>query len=158
VDGCRAAAQGDPERYPAPRRKREVEKHRLTVAVVEDGPRILLFRRPEESELLAGTWELPWVEASDPESALAARYSGRWRLGPPVAQVRHGITHRDLEVEVHRATVTQGGSPGGEVAEGPEAGWFDAAGRATLPLSSLVGKVLKALPAAEAPASRRRAR
>jgi len=31
-----------------------------------------------------------------------------------------------------------------EVAEGVEAGWFDAAERESLPLSSLVGKVLGA--------------
>jgi len=154
--GCRAANQEDPESYPAPRRKREVEKHLLVVAVVEDGPRVLLFRRPEESGLLAGTWELPWVESTEPEAALAARYGGRWSLGPEVARVRHGITHRDLEVQVHRA----GLASGGEAAEGPEAGWFDAPGREALPLSSLVGKVLASLPApvAEAAPSRRRAR
>jgi A/G-specific adenine glycosylase len=143
--GCRAAAEGDPERYPAARAKRATEKRQLVVAVVEDASGVLLFRRPDDSELLAGTWELPWVEAEDggsretAEQSLAARYGGGWRLGPRVAEVRHGITFRDLEVAVHRAEV-RGGS---EVREGKEAGWFDAEGRAGLPLSSLVGKVLK---------------
>jgi A/G-specific adenine glycosylase len=155
--GCRAAAEGDPERYPAARAKREAEKRRLVVAVVEDGQGVLLFRRPDDSELLAGTWELPWVEGDDgaAAAALAARYGGRWRLGPRVAEVRHGITFRDLEVAVHRAEV----ETGGEVREGPEAGWFGAAARAALPLSSLVGKVLKKVlspppPAAGPPARR----
>jgi A/G-specific adenine glycosylase len=145
---CRAAAEGDPERYPTPRPRRERERLRLVAAVVEqgagDGGEILLVRRPEGSALLAGTWEVPWVEAAGRRRAaagLAARYGGAWRLGPLLARVRHSITHRDLEVAVHRAEL----AGGGEVAEGVEAGWFDARGRAGLPLSSLVGKVLAAL-------------
>jgi A/G-specific adenine glycosylase len=147
--GCRAAREGDPEIYPVARAKREGEHHRLAVAVVEKEGGVLLFRRPEDSVLLAGTWELPWVtvevngvpEAEAPEAALAARYGGRWTLGPRTAGVRHGITYRDLEVDVHPASL----SWGGEVREGWAAGWFDAAGRAALPLSSLVGKVLAAI-------------
>jgi A/G-specific adenine glycosylase len=147
--GCRAAREGDPERYPVARVKREAERHRLAVAVVERDGGVLLFRRPEDSALLAGTWELPWVtvevngvpEEEAPEAALAQRYGGRWKLGPRAAGVRHGITYRDLEVDVHPASLAWGG----EVREGWAAGWFDAAGRAMLPLSSLVGKVLAAL-------------
>ncbi len=151
--GCRAAAEGDPERYPAPKMKRASERLRLLVAVVEDASGVLLFRRPEGSALLAGTWELPWVtlerdgvaEVGDPDTALAGRYGGLWTLGPRMAGVRHGITYRDLEVDVHRADLAWGG----EVRGGMAAGFFDEAGRAGLPLSSLVGKVLKALPPAE---------
>lgn len=166
--GCRAAREGDPERYPVARAKREGERRRLLVAVVEREGSVLLFRRPEDSVLLAGTWELPWVtveidgvpQANTPEAALAARYGGTWSLGPRAAGVRHGITYRDLEVDVHRAEL----SWRGEVGEGMAAGWFDAAGRSGLPLSSLVGKVLGALegngvnPAAPARRSRSRRR
>ena len=142
--GCLAAGQGNPEEYPQPRTKRAVEKRRLLVAVVENAHGVLLFRRPDDSELLAGTWELPWVEEEEREAAaaLAARYGGRWRLGPLLAEVRHGITFRDLAVAVHRAELETPGEIR-EKREGREAGWFDAAGRAGLPLSSLVGKVLK---------------
>ncbi len=164
LSGCRAAREGDPERYPIPKVKREGERHRLLVAVVEEGGGVLLFRRPEDSTLLAGTWELPWMtrerngrpEPGDPEPALAERYGGRWTVGPRIAGVRHGITYRDLEIDVHRAELAWGG----EVREGVAAGFFDAAGRAGLPLSSLVGKVLGALgasgptPSAAAPARR----
>ena len=164
--GCRAAQEGDPERYPTPKVKRQAERRRLLVAVVEDGVGVLLFRRPEDSPLLAGTWELPWTtlerdgiaETADPGLALAGRYGGRWTLGPRAAGVRHGITYRDLEVDVHRAELAWGG----EVRDGMAAGFFAAAGRAGLPLSSLVGKVLGALetatPAAAAPARRSRTR
>ena len=149
AEGCRAAAAGEPERYPEARVKREAEKRRMLVAVVEDASGVLLFRRPDDSLLLAGTWELPWVEDVDgePAAALAARYGGGWRLGPQVAEVRHGITFRDITVAVHRAELATGGRQ--EVRDRPAAGWFDAAARAGLPLSSLVGKVLKKLLAAE---------
>jgi A/G-specific adenine glycosylase len=167
LPGCRAAREGAPERYPTPKVKREAERRRLLVAVVENGAGVLLFRRPEDSTLLAGTWELPWTtlerdgvrEPEDPGAALAGRYGGRWTLGSRAAGVRHGITYRDLEVDVHRAEL----AGEGEVREGVAAGFFDAAGRAGLPLSSLVGKVLKALPPlttarGEAPARRSRTR
>ena len=141
--GCQAAAEGNPERYPAARARRQAERKMWLVAVVEDGGGVLLFRRPDDSEILAGTWELPWVdgEAGEPALAFTARYGGSWRVGPQVARVRHGITFRDIEVAVHRAEV----AAAGEMREGREAGWFDDAGRAGLPLSSLVGKVLKEL-------------
>jgi A/G-specific adenine glycosylase len=150
--GCRAAAKGDPERYPTARPRRERERLRLVAAVVEGSPEqagsvlgsVLLVRRPEGSSLLAGTWEVPWVEAAGRRGAaagLAARYGGTWTLGPRLAQVRHSITHRDLTVAVHRAEI----AGGGEVAEGVEAGWFDGEERSGLPLSSLVGKVLGAI-------------
>ncbi|HEY4588694.1 MAG TPA: hypothetical protein VII86_05680, partial [Thermoanaerobaculia bacterium] len=83
-----------------------------------------------------------------------------WTLGPRVGGVRHGITYRDLEIDVHRAELAWGG----EVREGMAAGFFDEAGRAGLPLSSLVGKVLAAVSGtgptstAEAPARRSRSR
>jgi A/G-specific adenine glycosylase len=162
ADDCRALAEGNPELYPAPRTKRSSEKRRLVVAVVEQEARgVLLFRRPDESTLLAGTWELPWVDADggDAAAALGARYGGRWRLGPQIAEVRHGITFRDLTVAVHRAELDNAGEMrAGEQKEGSE-GWFDAPGRAGLPLSSLVGKVLeKVLSSPASPAGSRRAR
>lgn len=160
--GCRAAGKGTQEDYPSARAKRASERHRLLVAVVESGDGVLLFRRPDDSTLLAGTWELPWVTLEQdgvplegsPEGALAARYGGRWTLEGRAARVRHGITYRDLDVEIHRAVLAWGG----EVRGGMAAGWFDEAGRAGLPLSSLVGKVLGALTGSGAPAMRSRSR
>lgn len=136
--GCRARQEGDPERYPVVRAKRERELHRLLVVVVERDGGVLLFRRQEDSALLAGIWELPWTYLEPaPEEGLAERYGGRWSLGPRVGGVRHSITFRDLELEVHRAELA---------APAPEGvwGWFGEAERAEMPLSSLVRKVLRA--------------
>jgi A/G-specific adenine glycosylase len=163
--GCRAAGEGDPERYPAVRAKRATERLRLLVAVVETGDGVLLFRRPDDSTLLAGTWELPWAAlerdglpvGGSPEGALGVRYGGRWTLALRAARVRHGITFRDLQIDVHRASLAWGG----EVRDGMAAGWFDEAGRGGLALSSLVGKALGALTpptGSGAPAKRSRSR
>jgi A/G-specific adenine glycosylase len=143
--GCRAAAAGTAELFPLATRKRERERVELVAAVVRLGERTLLFRRPEDSTVLGGTWEVPWVERTeggDPADDLARRYGGSWRLGVRWGEVRHGITYRDLRVEVWAAEL----SAGDGVAEGPEAGWFDSAERARLALSSLVAKVLEKVP------------
>lgn len=164
---CRARAEGEPESYPVARRRRETQRVRRAVVVVEDGPArdgtpggpVLLFRRPDDADLLAGTWELPWVElpvdgeTPEPDTPaeritreLGRRYGGRWRLGGHLGRVRHGITYRSIEVEIYRgareaAAADRPGGDGGETA-GADAGFFDAAERRDLPLSSLVSKVL----------------
>jgi A/G-specific adenine glycosylase len=160
TEGCAALATGEPERFPPPRRRRATTEVKLLVALVEEEGRALLFRRPEGSTLLAGTWEVPWVElegGSDggeqvrarAAAALAARYGGAWQLGTVLAAVRHGITHRAIEAQVVAARL----SGTGAVEEGMEAGWFNAEERHALPLSSLVGKVIRAAAEAGVPVS-----
>jgi A/G-specific adenine glycosylase len=160
--GCGAADEGRPELYPPPRRRRATEIRRLLVAVVAskgDPDRVLLFRRsrqlseavpgtPSREGLPAGAWELPWLELEDepPPPRLAQKYGGEWRLGPVLAAVRHGITYRDLRVTICGADLLFAGAD--EVREGIESGWFDAGERSALPMSALVGKVLRARAAA----------
>ena len=150
AEECRARAEGDPERYPEVRKKRPPVRVRWLVAAVEAEGRRLLFRRPDDEDLLAGTWELPWVPLAEgvecAAEALAARYGGRWQLGEAVATVRHSITHRAIEVEVRRAECRSGGVvEADEVAEGPEGGWFAPEEIAELATSSLVAKIVGAL-------------
>jgi A/G-specific adenine glycosylase len=164
LSGCEAARGGEPERYPPPRRRRRSERRQLLVAVVAMSGRVLLYRRPPTSRLLAGTWELPWLELAaggqeSRETLLADKYGGDWQLGAVVAAVRHGITYRDLQVTICRAAWRPGGggaaaglATADEVREGAMSGWFDERQRALLPTSSLVGKVLRACARAEAAA------
>ena len=180
--GCAGAAEGRPELYPLPRRRRRTEIRQLLVAVVasrENPDRVLLFRpSPRLPRAAPGTapspglpadaWELPWLELRDeqppptrrrlsPAAALfadrgrafAEKYGGDWRLGPALAAVRHGITYRDLRVTILGAELLSVGAD--EVREGVESGWFDAGERAALPMSALVGKVLRARAAALTP-------
>jgi A/G-specific adenine glycosylase len=138
--GCRAARESDPELFPVARPKRDRELHRLAVAVVERNGGILLFRRPGDSTLMAGLWELPWAAAEQAEKGLSERYGGRWSLGERLGGVRHSITYRDLELDVHLARLGRG-----KTRPEIESGWFGERERAGLPLSSLVSKVLRVL-------------
>lgn len=142
---CRARLAGDPERYPLPRRRRAVEKVEWVIAVARYRGRVLLFRRPEESRLMAGMWELPTVPQQPRlaaiEESLAGVYGGSWRLEAVRHRVRHAITHRALTLHVHLARF----EAGDEVGEGPEAAWVGPADRPAFPVSSMVEKVMSAL-------------
>jgi A/G-specific adenine glycosylase len=136
---CAGRAGGAPERFPRRRARRAPRRVRLLVALVERDGRVLLFRRAESEVLLAGTWELPWIE-SDGEGAnrrLAARYGGAFELGDTLGRVSHAITTRRLEATVRRASFAAAG-----IAEGREAAWVEPHQIATLPVSSLVRKAL----------------
>jgi A/G-specific adenine glycosylase len=148
-EGCRALAAGDPEAYPPPRRRRPTERQRRLLALVEREGRLLLFRRSEDSGLMPGLWELPWVELGTgeggegeppaPPAALARRYGGRWKVGRRLAGLAHGITYHAIEIDLHRAEVAGTGA----LTDSPlEAGWFTRDQLRSLPLSSLVTKAL----------------
>jgi len=141
---CRAAATGEPERYPVLGQRLPLLRQRRQVAVVESTGRLLLFRRPMDSARMAGIWELPWIDEArkeKPEVALGDRYGGRWEVGVTRGCLRHCVTNRLFQIEVVEAKMRSGL----EVAEGPEAGWFSRPELAGVPVTGLVGKVLKLL-------------
>jgi A/G-specific adenine glycosylase len=143
---CAAFAAGSPERFPRPRQRPATEKVRRGVFVARDATRYLLVRRPDEARLMAGFWELPWLdgmEAPGRAAALAAKYGGAWEIDGPVARVRHSITYRRFEIAVYSARRQPE-----EVAETseptPSRGWFQRDEIDELATSSLVRKVLRA--------------
>jgi len=141
VAGCRAAASGEPEAYPPAGRRRAMVKSRRAVVIARRGGRILFFRRPDDSELLAGLWELPWVDESDGqrlEERLSRRYGGHWVVGEPESTVRHAITFRSIEVRIRHGALKDSGAVG----EGREARWLAPAALDRKPLSGLDRKVL----------------
>lgn len=142
ASGCRARITGNPERFPPPRRRRQVERVDLAVAVAWQEDRVLMFRRPEGGGLLAGLWELPNVQwrgaLATVGKALSSLYGGRWKLEPASDEVRHGITHHALVLHVHPARF----SADDVVAEGPEAAWVAIGEIPDYPSSSAVEKVL----------------
>ncbi len=141
AEECSARLEGTQESYPKARAERATEEIAVIAVLVEDDQgRTLLFRRPEDSSLLAGLWEVPWTESSgtDVTEELGRRYGGNWRLGKKIGAARHGITYRDLRVTIYRGEI----AGGGEVREGPEAGWFTFEQIGELGTSSLVAKIL----------------
>ena len=141
---CLAASANKPEQYPVTGRREPAIRQSRLVVVVENAGRLLLFRRPQDSSRLAGLWELPWIDEEpeeESEQALEQRYGGRWEVGPQRGRVRHSVTNRSFQVEVVEAKL----SFDDEVAEGPQAGWFSRGELAGMPVTGLVGKVVKLL-------------
>jgi A/G-specific adenine glycosylase len=140
-EGCRAAAAGTPEAYPAARRRAATLHQRLTAAWVEDGDgRLLLARRAASESVLPGLWELPTVAARGPRrtaAALAARYGGSWRLGERRRELRHTVTFRILEIELRAAAWQPDG-----VAEPSSLAWHAPASARGLALTGATRKLL----------------
>jgi len=104
---CAARRTGTPEQFPARVPRPATLEVASYAAVLRRDERYLWRRRPEGG-LNAGLWELPTTEwhGGTPDEDRAAKALGelarqlgcRWSVGPPLAKVRHGITH-------HRVTV-----------------------------------------------------
>jgi A/G-specific adenine glycosylase len=140
---CRALAAGLvevlPERKPRPR----PVAVRVAAAVVERDGRVLLVRR-ESGRLMGGMWEVPQtsLEAGglgDLEPELATRHGLRVSAGPLLARVRHAITFRRIQVDVHAARLRR------NVAGDAERFAWVRPQEVTLPVSSLTKKILRAL-------------
>jgi A/G-specific adenine glycosylase len=142
--GCLAAQSGAPESYPAKGPAAKRQHRRRLIALVRRGEKYLLFKRPEDSKLLAGIWEFPWVDddgVAGAEEGLAGRYGGRWSLGAQYGSIRHAITFRSFEVSVRGAALSEGL----DLAEGREAAWLKEDEISEKPHSSLVRKVFDKL-------------
>ena len=142
--GCAAREEGEPERYPPAKKRRQVERVELAVVRVEREGRILFFRRPDHLEVMPGLWELPNVPWSrrrgEREEQLGRRYGGEWILGSVERKVRHAVTYRAMTLYIQEGNLEWGGTVG----EGPEARWIGDEERSRYAMSSMVEKALTA--------------
>jgi A/G-specific adenine glycosylase len=91
--------------------------------------KIRMVRRPEESSLMPGMWELPQLyDAPKPLPAV-----------PPWRTFRHSITVTDYTVHVFLNTPLPEGSP-----RGPRGSWIAVNRIPQLPITGLARKILKA--------------
>jgi A/G-specific adenine glycosylase len=142
--GCRALAEGAPERFPVKAAKADKPQRRgaAFVAVRSDGA--ILLRRRATSGLLGGMSEVPmtaWTARQDGEThAGAAPFPARWR---ECGQVSHVFTHFALTLDVYCAQMNG-------AAKAPAGSWWSAPGDlAGEALPSLVKKAIeKAVPGA----------
>ena len=89
---CRAFASGEPERFPAPKRKtRRPVRHGIAWWIERDG-RVWLVRRPARG-ILGGMAALPGTQWTDEPPAASAT----------LGRIRHGFTHFRLELAVAAA-------------------------------------------------------
>ena len=157
--GCRAFQTSglDPRAYPVAGRRRTRRAIHCFTAVVESGRGLLLHRRPNGADWLAGRWHLPTVElvrghesASHAAELLRMEFGGAWECDDDDVAVRHTVTYRDFVVRValarwrpDRPAPEAGASRAGSGRCGLE--WFALEEIDDLPTSSLLGKSLGVL-------------
>jgi A/G-specific adenine glycosylase len=142
-EGCRANAEGQPEAYPPPRRRRAVIALRWVAACCVDREGAWLLRRIDEGPILRGLWLPPLAELEDHADPVdEAR-----RLLPDVKgrdltagqAVRHHITHRRIDVFPVRVEA--------ECFDPPSDNWRWVDPREPgVPTSSLLAKLVENLP------------
>ena len=111
---CMAYRLKTPEAYPAPRPRRTTELHYLATAVIRRKSRVALIRGLD-SGLLPDLWNFPAAFGStragalrhlqEKLSALTGGVAGVVKICPPLAEVRHTITHRSIRAHVYPAEV-----------------------------------------------------
>ena len=134
---CAARAAGTQLQRPARRERPAAPVVAISLAVIHDGSRVLLERRPRGG-LLGGLWAFPEarVEGGEVAAAAAAMALARERglevsAGPrPLPERRHRFTH--LDARYLPWSIRLGGLRG---ADGPDRAWVDprAPGERALP-------------------------
>ncbi|WP_054950575.1 A/G-specific adenine glycosylase [Numidum massiliense] len=125
---CRARLRGVHEQLPRKKKRGKVESIALFCAVLSDGERVLLRRRPQNG-LLAGMWEFPTWDSTE-RSLSVPGYDIDWN--GPRGQVTHVFSHVKWEVTVVTGSVRSGtahkrGGEGGasDVIDASDAGVAD---------------------------------
>jgi len=139
---CGARAEGRPEAYPQPRRRRATVALRWVAACALDPERRWLLRRVDDGPILRGLWLPPIAEITmgvDPVAAamrlLPDRAFLKAEIGPPV---RHNITHRKIDVVPVRVEIDHVQPPSDDWR------WLDPDDPG-VPTSSLLAKLTRAL-------------
>ena len=93
---CEARREGKEKELPVKLRRMEMKRVERTVLLIERGERILLWKRTDAAQKLAGFWELP-----EPEHLPDAR------IGDLAGIFRHSITNHIYLFKVFKATVSE---------------------------------------------------
>jgi A/G-specific adenine glycosylase len=101
---CRAYAVGDPEGYPAPRRRAPTPHYDVTAGVIWRGEQVLIAQRPLDG-LLGGMWEFPGGKKEPEETLVECLKRELWEelgieveVGQQLTVVRHAYTHFRITV------------------------------------------------------------
>lgn len=148
---CVAQQQGRQAEFPAPRPKRARPLRRVRMLLLrDDHGAVLLERRPPQG-IWGGLWCPPELgEESVPE--WATRVLGTPVVaGAPLAALRHGFTHFELEIEPVPADLS---APPSALMEPGRWVWYNARSPAKLGLAAVVSRLIEAhspCPAAATP-------
>jgi A/G-specific adenine glycosylase len=137
---CKANQRNSPELYPAPCPRRASEPHSLAAAVIQRDKRVLMVRGLDDG-LLGDLWNFPAAFGKSPSEArarLRARLRdlvrGPVRIGRKVAEIRHGITYRSIQVQMYQAGIDAG-------PQGHSVRWIPISGIGKAAVSQLARKI-----------------
>jgi A/G-specific adenine glycosylase len=138
---CGARAEGRPELYPRPRRRRETVSLLWVAACAVDHEHQWLLRKVDHGPILRGLWLPPLAEivtGDDPATIALGLLPGKVDSKPDTArQVRHTITHRKIDVVPVRAEIGAVDPPSNDWR------WADPMNPG-VPTSSLLAKLVRA--------------
>ncbi|MFU8896876.1 MAG: A/G-specific adenine glycosylase [Gammaproteobacteria bacterium] len=138
---CEARRQGRQDEFPGarPRRSRPLRRARMLLLQDQAGA-LLLEQRPPQG-VWGGLWCPPELGEESPADWAARVLGAAVEAAPPLAAVRHGFTHFELEIEPVPARVTSDGAilmePGRWV-------WYNARSPARLGLAAVVSRLIDA--------------
>ncbi len=127
---CKARKQGLQQELPVKSKKARTVNVQLAVAIVQRGESLLMRRRPPDSEVMPGFWELPQAEGTGELERLGIH------CVETIGGFKHAITYRAIAAQAYRARL-QGERPAGHR-------WITAARRQRLPVTTITKKSLKA--------------
>ncbi|MGZ4135033.1 MAG: A/G-specific adenine glycosylase [Tumebacillaceae bacterium] len=111
---CRGYAEGVQEDLPVKEKKKPPRPVDMTAAVLRDGDRVLIRRRPDKG-LLAGLWEFPGGERGEGETLeqglrrhLAEAFDIEVEPQRLFAQVEHTFSHLRWDMRVYDCTLISG--------------------------------------------------
>jgi len=140
---CQGYKSGQPQRYPQPRPRRESESVCLAAAILRRGPRVAMVRGLGEG-LLGDLWNFPSALGRSRVEALTRLRHKLAALGfpslpleDPVAEVRHGITHRSIRALAYPGEIS---SPPDKAAGG-RVRWFPVSRLRQAAISQLARKI-----------------
>jgi A/G-specific adenine glycosylase len=146
---CEANRLGLQEPIPPKKKAKAITEVREVAAVVRDGGRVLLCRRPADAARWQNMWEVPHAEArpDEPDDAAAIRVAAeltglRIEPGAVLLTVRHGVTRYSITMTCVEAAARGGSFSSGFYAEGR---WVELDTLADYPVSAPQRKLMTAL-------------
>jgi A/G-specific adenine glycosylase len=147
AENCLARSRGTVPKRPVPRPRKATRAIQAAVAILTDGERIFLQKRPPEG-LMANLWEFPGGKLEEGETPRAAlrrelfeelgiRVKGEKKVGT----IRHAYTSFSVTLHVYLVRMNGGPSPPETSGELPS-GWFMPEEARRLPMPAANVKIL----------------
>ena len=138
---CEARRQGRQNEFPGVRPRRPRPLRRARMLLLEDQAGALLLERRPPQGIWGGLWCPPELGEESPADWAARTLGAAVESAPPLAAVRHGFTHFELEIEPVPARVT---SDGAALMEPGRWVWYNARSPARLGLAAVVSRLIDA--------------